>query len=171
MAGIFSSSHAASLLMVVLTLMGSRCVYGTNSFGEKFLGANANREGVVVLPSGLQYKVLTKGSGTSHPRVSTPCLCHYEGRTAQEYAKSGDPFDSSYARGTPITFAPNQVIGGWTEAMQLMVEGDKWRLFIPSELGYGDRGAGAKIGPGDALIFTIEMISIKGASVPVADDL
>ena len=89
--------------------------------------ARKAKDGVVTLPSGLQYKVITNGSGTEHPLPDTTCACHYEGRTAQQYP-AGKIFDSSYARGKPLSFAPNQVIQGWTEAMQLMVEGDKWEL-------------------------------------------
>ena len=84
----------------------------------------------MTLPSGLQYKVVESGKGTDHPTANSPCECHYEGRTAGNYP-SGAKFDSSYDRGSPTTFAPNQVIKGWTEAMQLMVEGDKWELYIP----------------------------------------
>ena len=126
------------------------------------------REGVVVLPSGLQYKVLREGDGDAHPLASTSCECHYEGRTAQEWSKSpqGKKFDSSYDRGSPTSFAPNGVIKGWTEAMQLMVEGDKWEMYIPSELGYGDSGQGADIGPGDVLVFTMEIIKINGETKP-----
>ena len=99
--------------------------------------------------------------GAFHPTADSSCECHYEGRTAQSYP-GGDTFDSSYARGSPTSFAPNQVIKGWTEAMQLMVEGDKWEMYIPSELGYGDRGSPPKIGGGDVLVFTMEIIKIKG---------
>lgn len=108
------------------------------------------------------------GDGESHPLASTDCTCHYEGRTAQEYSKSpkGKTFDSSFSRGEPTNFAPNGVIAGWTEAMQMMVEGDKWELFIPSELGYGDSGQGSDIGAGDVLIFTLQLIKINGESTP-----
>jgi len=140
----------------------------TNEQGLKFLAENKKKEGVVELPSGLQYKVLRQGDGQSHPSVSSPCECHYEGRTASNFP-SGPKFDSSYDRGSPTTFAPNQVIKGWTEAMQLMVEGDKWELYIPSDLAYGDRGRPPKIGGGDCLIFTIEIIKIKGAKVPKSE--
>ena len=116
------------------------------------------------LPSGLQYKIISSGSGGGHPTASSPCSCHYEGRTAQNYP-DGKVFDSSYQRNAPSTFAPNQVIKGWTEAMQLMVEGDKWEMFIPSDLAYGDRGRPPKIGGGDCLIFTMEIIKIKGKKV------
>merc|ERR1719230_342451 len=88
--------------------------------GRAWLEANKDKEGVVALPSGLQYKVLSKGDGPDHPLVNSPCECHYEGRTAANYP-SGPKFDSSYDRGSPATFAPHQVIKGWTEAMQLMV--------------------------------------------------
>ena len=149
----------AVLAVTLLSLLAS------NDVGVKFLEENAKKEGVISLPSGLQYKVLRAGDGDSHPTASSSCECHYEGRTAQEYSKepTGDTFDSSYARGSPTSFAPNQVIKGWTEAMQLMVEGDKWEMYIPSELGYGDSGSPPKIGGGDVLVFTMEIIKIKGA--------
>jgi len=89
--------------------------------------------------------------------VSTPCECHYAGRLTD-----GTEFDSSYKRGAPTTFAPNQVIKGWTEAMQLMKEGGKWELYIPSELAYGDRGAGGLIPGGAVLIFDLELLKVKG---------
>ena len=95
---------------------------GTNDAGLTFLQQNKHKEGVIVLPSGLQYKVLTKGDGVAHPLVGTSCSCHYEGKLLD-----GTVFDSSYERGSPTSFAPNQVIKGWTEAMQLMVVGDKVR--------------------------------------------
>ena len=93
---------------------------------------------MITLASGLQYKVLREGHGDAHPKAGTSCECHYEGRTAQNYP-DGETFDSSYKRGSPTSFAPNQVIKGWTEAMQLMVEGDKWEMYIPSELGCAAR--------------------------------
>merc|ERR1719453_1928275 len=114
------------------------CSAASNEAGLKFLEENKGKEGVITLPSGLQYKVLRAGDGAFHPTADSSCECHYEGRTAQSYP-SGETFDSSYARGSPTSFAPNQVIKGWTEAMQLMVEGDKWEMYIPSELAYGDR--------------------------------
>merc|ERR1712070_951518 len=129
--------------------------------GVAFLAENASKPGVITLPSGLQYKVLKEGGGLEHPTVSTPCDCHYAGRLLD-----GTQFDSSYDRGTPTTFAPNQVIKGWTEAMQLMVVGDKWEMYIPSELGYGDSGSPPKIKGGDVLVFTMEIIKIKGDSKP-----
>ena len=92
----------------------------TNEAGLKFLEENAKKEGVISLPSGLQYKVLRQGDGDSHPTADSSCECHYEGRVAQQWP-DGKTFDSSYARGSPTSFAPNQVIKGWTEAMQMMV--------------------------------------------------
>uniref|UniRef100_A0A7S2I9I5 peptidylprolyl isomerase n=1 Tax=Haptolina brevifila TaxID=156173 RepID=A0A7S2I9I5_9EUKA len=153
-----------ALLAALLNVASS-----TNAAGIAFLKSNKDQEGVVELPSGLQYKVLRKGTGDSHPTANSPCECHYEGRTATAYP-SGATFDSSYARGTPTTFAPNQVIKGWTEAMQLMVEGDKWELYIPSDLAYGDRGRPPKIGGGDCLIFTIEILKIKGGKVAASKE-
>ena len=134
---------------------------GGNAAGKAFLAENAEKDGVVVLPSGLQYKVLRRGHGTAHPTINSPCETHYHGTLID-----GTVFDSSYDRGSPTTFAPNQVIKGWTEIMQLMVEGDQWEVYIPSELGYGDSGSGAKIKGGDTLIFKMEIIKIKGDSVP-----
>ena len=112
-------------LSLACLAFGLAITLATNAAGLKFLAENKDKDGVVTLPSGLQYKVLRSGDGTDHPLVNSPCECHYEGRTAANYP-SGPVFDSSYARGTPTTFAPNQVIKGWTEAMQLMGEGDKW---------------------------------------------
>merc|ERR1712151_1297272 len=120
-----------------------------------------SKEGVVTLPSGLQYKVLEEGGGMEHPLVSTPCERHYAGRLLD-----GTEFDSSYKRGTPTTFAPNQVIKGWTEAMQLMVEGDKWEMYIPMEMAYGPNGKLPTIPPAAALIFVMEIVKILGPSVP-----
>merc|ERR1711988_1732018 len=132
----------------------------TNEAGTKYLAENKNKEGVITLPSGLQYKVLKKGSGAHHPTVDSSCECHYEGTLID-----GTEFDSSYKRGSPTSFAPNQVIKGWTEAMQLMVEGDKFELYIPSELAYGESGSPPKIPGGSALIFRMEIIKINGGKV------
>jgi len=151
---------------VAALLLVTGC-HASNEAGLKFLEENKGKPGVITLPSGLQYKVLRAGDGDSHPTAGSPCDCHYEGRTAQSYP-DGETFDSSYARGSSTSFAPNQVIKGWTEAMQLMVEGDKWEMYIPSELGYGDRGSPPKIGGGDVLVFTMEIIKIKGDKVPAS---
>jgi FKBP-type peptidyl-prolyl cis-trans isomerase len=122
--------------------------------GEAFLAANKAKEGVVTLPSGLQYKVLTAGTG-SKPTAGDQVVCNYRGTLI-----NGTEFDSSYKRGQPATFGVGQVIKGWTEALQLMPVGSKWQLFIPSSLAYGERGAGAEIGPNATLIFEVELLSI-----------
>merc|ERR1712166_232417 len=140
----------------------------TKQFSQEFLAKNGLKEGVVTLASGLQYKVLRAGTGDAHPLPGSPCDCHYEGRCCNDWP-AGKKFDSSYDRGSPTTFAPNQVIAGWTEAMQLMVEGDKWEMFIPSDLAYGDGGRPPKIGGGDCLVFTMEIIKVKGNKKPKKD--
>ena len=123
--------------------------------GVEFLAANKSKEGVVTLPSGLQYKILTEGTGPK-PAASDTVVCNYRGTLT-----SGAEFDSSYKRGQPASFPVTGVIKGWTEALQLMPVGSKWQLFVPAELGYGDRGAGADIGPGATLIFEVELLSIQ----------
>jgi len=123
--------------------------------GDAFLAANKDKEGVVTLPSGLQYKILTTGTGPK-PTATDSVVCNYKGTLI-----NGTEFDSSYKRGTPATFGVGQVIKGWTEALQLMPVGSKWQLFIPSNLAYGERGAGADIGPNATLIFEIELLSIQ----------
>eukprot|EP00211_Chloroparvula_japonica_P015909 CAMPEP_0119133064 /NCGR_PEP_ID=MMETSP1310-20130426/12917_1 /TAXON_ID=464262 /ORGANISM="Genus nov. species nov., Strain RCC2339" /LENGTH=209 /DNA_ID=CAMNT_0007123737 /DNA_START=98 /DNA_END=730 /DNA_ORIENTATION=- len=133
----------------------------SNPEGEAFLEANAQKPGVHVTPSGLQYKILESGSGGFHPTVNSPCSCHYHGTLI-----SGEVFDSSMDRGTPITFAPNQVIKGWTEIMQMMVEGDLFEIYVPSQLAYGERGSPPKIGPNEVLIFKIQILEIQGDKVP-----
>lgn len=123
--------------------------------GEAFLAANKSKDGVVALPSGLQYKVITAGTGPK-PTADQTVVCHYRGTLID-----GKEFDSSYKRGQPATFPVKGVIKGWTEVLQLMPVGSKWQVFIPSELAYGARGAGADIGPNAALIFEIELVGIK----------
>ncbi|MBF9140614.1 FKBP-type peptidyl-prolyl cis-trans isomerase [Hymenobacter properus] len=123
--------------------------------GEAFLAENAHKSGVTTLPSGLQYEVIKEGSGPK-PGPSSKVTTHYHGTLI-----NGKVFDSSYQRGQPATFGVNQVIAGWTEALQLMPEGSKWRLYIPSDLAYGKRGAGRDI-PGDtALIFDVELLKVN----------
>lgn len=121
--------------------------------GKDFLAANAKKEGVKTLPSGLQYEVVTAGSGAS-PKATDTVKTHYRGTLID-----GTQFDSSYDRGEPATFPVGQVIKGWTEALQLMKVGDKWKLYIPSDLAYGER-APAEIGPNSVLIFDIELLGI-----------
>jgi len=123
--------------------------------GEAFLAANKSKDGVVTLPSGLQYKILTAGAGPK-PTASDSVKCNYRGTLID-----GKEFDSSYKRGQPATFAVGQVIKGWGEALQLMPVGSKWQIFVPSSLGYGERGAGAEIGPNATLIFEVELLSIE----------
>ena len=125
--------------------------------GLIYLKDHATKPDVTVLPSGLQYRVLRKGDGVYHPKLGTRCSCHYVGRLLD-----GTVFDSSYDRGSPTTFAPNQVIKGWTEAMQLMVEGDLWELTIPSDLAYGDHGSPPKIPGHSVLVFEMEILEILG---------
>ena len=127
---------------------------GAKADGEAFLKANKEKEGVVTLPSGLQYQVLTEGSGEK-PTLSSNVTTHYHGTTID-----GNVFDSSVQRGQPASFPVSGVIKGWTEALQLMPVGSKWRLFIPSELAYGERGAGDAIGPHSTLIFDVELLGI-----------
>ena len=123
--------------------------------GEKFLAENAKKEGVKVLPSGLQYMEVTPGQGKS-PKIADNVTTHYKGTLID-----GTEFDSSYRRGQPVTFPVSGVIAGWTEALQLMKEGAKWQLFVPSRLAYGERGAGQVIGPNATLVFEVELISVK----------
>ena len=135
----------------------------TNEASLEFLTSNAKHEDVTTLPSGLQYKILRSGIGKHHPEHDSPTECHYKGTLIDRKTV----FDSSYDRGNPAMFQPRQVIKGWTEAMQLMVEGDKWELYIPSELGYGDQGSGSMIKGGDALIFVMEMIKDISSSFKI----
>ena len=122
--------------------------------GERFLAENAKKEGVIVLPSGLQYMVLKEGEGKK-PKATDKVKCHYEGTLP-----NGTVFDSSYRRGEPAVFPLNGVIAGWTEGVQLMAEGAKYRFFIPYHLAYGERGAGQSIPPYAALVFDVELIEV-----------
>ena len=123
--------------------------------GEQFLAENAKKEGVKTTASGLQYQVLRDGNG-KQPKATDQVECHYEGTLID-----GTKFDSSYDRGQTATFPLNQVIAGWTEGLQLMHEGAKYRFFIPYQLAYGERGAGASIPPYAALIFNVELVAVK----------
>jgi FKBP-type peptidyl-prolyl cis-trans isomerase FklB len=130
--------------------------------GAAFLAANKNKAGVVSLPDGLQYKVLQQGTGPK-PTLNDVVVCNYRGALL-----SGTEFDSSYKRGQPVTIPVARVIKGWTEALQLMPVGSKWQLYIPSDLAYGERGAGADIGPNATIIFDVELVSIKKPEPPPA---
>jgi FKBP-type peptidyl-prolyl cis-trans isomerase FklB len=123
--------------------------------GEAFLAENKKKQGVVTLPSGLQYKVVKQGAGKS-PKPTDTVTTHYRGTLID-----GTEFDSSYKRNEPVSFPVNGVIKGWTEALQLMKAGSKWELYIPSNLAYGEQGAGNVIGPNATLIFEVELISVK----------
>jgi FKBP-type peptidyl-prolyl cis-trans isomerase len=124
--------------------------------GEKFLKENAAKEGVKTLPSGLQYKVLKEGTGKT-PKATDTVVTHYRGTLI-----NGTEFDSSYKRNEPAEFPVNRVIKGWTEALQLMKEGEKWMLFVPSNLAYGPSGTpGGPIGPNETLIFEVELLKVK----------
>lgn len=122
--------------------------------GEKYLAENTKKEGVVTLPSGLQYQVIKEGEGRK-PKATDSVKCHYEG-----FLTDGTLFDSSVQRGEPAVFGLQQVIAGWTEGLQLMSEGAKYRFFIPYMLGYGESGAGQSIPPYSALIFDVELIKV-----------
>lgn len=123
--------------------------------GEAFLAENKKKPGVKTLPSGLQYKVLQEGTGKS-PKATDSVVTHYRGTLLD-----GKEFDSSFKRGEPMTFVLNQMIPGWIEGLQLMKEGAKWQLFVPSSLGWGDRGAGQDIGPNATVVFEVELIKVK----------
>jgi FKBP-type peptidyl-prolyl cis-trans isomerase FklB len=133
----------------------SRAGEANQTQGAAFLKANAAKPGVVTLPSGLQYQVLTAGTGPK-PKAADTVVCNYRGTLID-----GTEFDSSYGRGSPSSFPVSGVIKGWTEALQLMPVGSKWRLVVPASLAYGDDGAGAQIGPDAVLIFEVELLSIK----------
>ncbi len=123
--------------------------------GEAFLEVNKTKPGVTALPSGLQYEIITEGTG-ARPLASNKVTCHYHGTLID-----GTVFDSSVQRGQPATFPLNMVIKGWTEGLQLMPTGSKWRFFIPPHLGYGDRQVSALIGPNSTLVFEVELISFS----------
>ncbi len=124
--------------------------------GVAFLKENTKKTNIITTASGLQYEVLAKGTGTKSPSATDIVTVHYKGTTLD-----GQEFDSSYSRGEPASFPLDHVIKGWTEGVQLMTEGAKYRFYIPSELAYGERGAGRDIGPNAALIFDVELIKIQ----------
>lgn len=123
--------------------------------GQDFLAANKEKPGVTALPSGLQYEVITEGTGAK-PTATQKVTCHYHGTLID-----GTVFDSSVKRGQPASFPLNMVIKGWTEGLQLMATGSKWRFFIPANLGYGDRQVSAQIGPNSTLVFEVELLAIS----------
>jgi FKBP-type peptidyl-prolyl cis-trans isomerase len=146
------------LLFVCLIACAHAASYSsTEQKGRRYLVQNAKNADVTVTASGLQYKVLNSGTGSIHPAKNDQVKVHYTGRLVD-----GTVFDSSVERGQPATFGVSQVIKGWTEALQLMVVGDKWEVAIPENLAYGARGAGGKIGPHAALVFEVELLGIVG---------
>lgn len=147
-------AEAQALVQEYLQKKGEEKVKAVKAEGENFLAENAKKEGVVTLPSGLQYQVIKEGNGKS-PKATDQVKCHYEGTLI-----NGKIFDSSYRRNEPATFPLNGVIAGWTEGLQLMKEGAKYRFFIPFNLAYGTRGAGQDIPPYAALIFDVELIEV-----------
>jgi FKBP-type peptidyl-prolyl cis-trans isomerase FklB len=162
---LMTDDEARAALMAVQTEMRKKMQDSMQAAGEAnkkegdaFLAANKAKEGVTTLSSGLQYKILTAGTGPK-PTATDSVVCNYRGRLI-----NGTEFDSSYKRGEPSTFPVNGVIKGWTEALQLMPVGSKWQLFVPADLAYGDRGNGAEIGPGSTLIFEVELVSIQDKS-------
>lgn len=149
-----SIQEAQNIINEYFTALQAKAHEENITSGKKFLEENAKREGVVTTASGLQYEVLTPGSGAV-PAASDKVKVHYHGTLI-----NGDVFDSSVSRGEPATFGVTQVISGWVEALQLMPVGSKWKLFIPSDLAYGAQGAGQSIGPHTTLVFEVELLAI-----------
>lgn len=153
--------HIATLIIALITgfimfsMVNAATPEENKAAGEKFLAENKQKPEIKVTTSGLQYQALTEGNGKA-PSATDNVTVHYRGTTID-----GTEFDSSYNRGAPATFPLNRVIPGWTEGLQLMKEGAKYRLFIPSQLAYGERGAGRHIGPNSALIFDVELIKVN----------
>ena len=148
-------TEAQAMVQEYLQRKGEERLKNVKAEGEAFLADNAKKEGIVTLPSGLQYQVLQEGNGKS-PKATDQVKCHYEGTLI-----NGKVFDSSYRRGEPATFPLNGVIAGWSEGLQLMKEGAKYPFFIPFNLAYGTRGAGQDIPPYATLIFDVELIEVK----------
>jgi FKBP-type peptidyl-prolyl cis-trans isomerase len=147
--------EAMEFLHRYFTKMQEQTATTNREAGEKFLANNAKKSGVTTTASGLQYSIITVGSG-ARPTATDRVKVHYRGTLID-----GTEFDSSFARNEPIVFALNQVIPGWTEALQLMTVGSKWRIFLPYDLAYGERGAGGDIGPFSTLIFEVELLDIE----------
>jgi len=150
-------SQLKASMLVQRQAAAAKAAEANKAQGEAFLKANAAKPGVVSLPSGLQYQVLKAGTGPT-PKLTDTVSCNYRGTLI-----NGTEFDSSYARGTPTSFPIAGVIKGWTEALQKMPVGSKWRLFVPSDLAYGEGGAGEAIGPNTTLIFEVELLAIEPA--------
>ncbi|MEZ4915258.1 MAG: FKBP-type peptidyl-prolyl cis-trans isomerase [Chitinophagales bacterium] len=151
---LLSYEESAGVLNTYFTQAREKQLQKNLNDGKAFLAENKDKKGVSVTSSGLQYTILKEGNGPK-PSATSTVTTHYEGKLLD-----GTVFDSSYERGEPATFALNRVIPGWTEALQLMPEGSKWRLYIPSELAYGERGAGESIEPNSVLIFDVELLKV-----------
>ncbi len=149
-----SFDEAKQIINEFFTNLQKEVAEANKRAGEEFLAENGKRPEVVTLPSGLQYEVLTEGNGRK-PKETDRVQCHYHGTTID-----GQVFDSSIQRGTPAVFGVNQVIPGWVEALQLMGEGSRWKLYIPSQLAYGEQGAGGSIPANATLIFEVELIKV-----------
>ena len=147
--------QAGRCVQAYMNQLKSKQAEGAKIEGQKFLDDNAKQPGVVKLPSGLQYKVIKAGTDTAHPKATDEVKFHYRGTLT-----NGTEFDNSYKRGEPLVHPVNQLIPGWTEALLLMTPGAKWMLYIPSNLGYGDAGAGDVIPPGATLVFEVELLEI-----------
>ena len=161
---LLNDQQANSCIQQTLQVTMSKKNAAAKSKGVAFLEANKKRPGVVTLPDGLQYEVIKSGAaGTATPKLQDTVVAHYAGTLID-----GKKFDNSYDRGEPLTISVAGVIPGWTEILQLMRVGDKWKVFIPSELAYGDRDAGPNIPGGSALIFEMELLGIKPAASPEA---
>lgn len=161
---ILSEQQCQSTLMAYVQKQQSEKALSNKKLGQDFLAANAKKPGVVTLPSGLQYQIITQGTGPK-PKLTDMVRVHYHGTLID-----GKVFDSSVERGKPIELNVNGVIPGWTEALQLMPVGSKWKLFIPSELAYGDRQAGQMIAPGSTLVFDVELLDIVNQTPPPMPD-
>lgn len=155
--------HFLFLSLLLFLAISSFVKAGSNEESKAWLAENAKKDGVVVLPSGLQYKILKKGHGKEHPTLKTPVDVDFTGKFID-----GKVFDGTFTKGELTTFFPNDVIAGWKEALQLMVAGDKWELYVPSELGYGDKGYPPKIKGGDAMIFDFELVNVGFGCDPVS---
>ncbi|MEF9986235.1 MAG: FKBP-type peptidyl-prolyl cis-trans isomerase [Bacteroidales bacterium] len=149
-----SIGEAQQVLNEFFTKLQEEQSAGFKEEGVAFLAENSKKDGVITLPSGLQYKIINEGKGVK-PTAKNSVECHYEGKLL-----SGVKFDSSYDRNEPATFGVTQVIPGWVEALQLMNEGSKWELYIPYNLAYGDKGAGQSIPPYATLVFTVELLHV-----------
>ncbi len=151
----YDDNACNEIINTQLQKMASKGAAKEKAASDKFLAENKKKAGIITTASGLQYQIITQGTGDK-PAIEDTVVCHYAGTLI-----NGKEFDNSYKRGEPINFPVNGVIKGWTEALQLMPKGSKWKLFIPSDLGYGDRGAGQDIPGGAALIFEVELLDIK----------